>query len=660
MKSQPDLGALGQSLGVGLGVFGLILTLLLPMGQASPSARHLALAATWAAAGLMGLAAIRRDEMPAPFASRRSVFGLLLLAIIALRGPLTTEGLEILGVWGGLLVVATSLARSLDGPAKRVLLASFLTATLLVCLEAVLESFFLLAARRGDLDLSHLPAAERAFFLSTRGRSVFGQANGLGGFVLLLLPLSLALARQRRGLGVPLLIALTAALAATRSYGTLAILVVLGLLFAARRVQRDPSRRLVWVATAGLLAEITLGLAIAFGLGFAESLHLPDGHPLKTLELRAAYARVASTLTFEHLPLGLGWNLYGEEARLLAPDAPFAQRPHNAVLNLSAELGVIALGVVAWFGFALNRGLRSAWALPQPATQKRPAFVIALASLLGLAAAVSQGALALAPPAWLAPQSLGHLALITGLALPLALFLSRALARTAGPLRGVGWGALALGLHALIDIDLWIPNLLGATALLVVTLKGEARVPKLRLRIPVILLTLLLASFGLGFALLARPAALAEEFRDQRRVDAILGTERSHAFVVADTDAQRRAAEARPVSREALVSAVADLVTDRRRKSAPEAEAIARRRATDPAFDARSFASEIENLHRAHRLILAAPKSLRESRSFRRLRRWLEKPDEDGRPLDASSFSEGRSLQRLREVFEISDSESQR
>ena len=80
--TEPRSNALMGALGRGLAGFGLFGTLLLPTGTASMSARHLALVATWSAAGLLGLAAARAGFRPPTFASRGVMPGLFLLLLI--------------------------------------------------------------------------------------------------------------------------------------------------------------------------------------------------------------------------------------------------------------------------------------------------------------------------------------------------------------------------------------------------------------------------------------------------------------------------------------------------------------------------------------------------------------------------------------------------
>jgi O-Antigen ligase len=607
-----------------LGSFGLFLTLVLPAGRSPMTLRHLALAATWAAAGILSFRSAQSGLRPA-IMSPSGLVGLGLLGAIALRGPVTVEGLEILLTWGGFLVAGLALSEVLGPRERRDLLAGLLTCGLLFALEGILESCGLLELRRRGVDLDALGPAERPFFQSTRARSVFGQANGLGSFTLMMLALIAASlvswwrSRQesapwRRGLFT--LGVFAAALIATRSQGSIAVLSVLavGAFALLWRRAANPLER--WL---GLVLTLVLG-CLLFVLGtetvltFTGRIYHPAGHPLHTLSLRGDYARTAARLIAEDPVLGVGWNLYAENAsRVWVADEGFSRRPHNAVLGLAAEIGslgwalALALLVGAW------RWLRSIEAPVAAAAVlgNSPRRAVVLGALGALLIALSQGALPLLPPDERGePRAVLNCLVVLALALVLGRVLARPMATSMltrpGLRRAAVFLAVGFGLHCLIDIDLWVPNLTATLTLFMLALGVRPESRPLRSRWLVLSLCLVVTFLGVGFATRAQPAAAAEAYRNwlgsETRLKPSPGRMQARYL-----ELSLAAAEARPISRRALEDARDLLVLSPH--EGPRG---------DEPFRASDFDRLRRDWVRARELIARAPRDLRELPGHRR------------------------------------------
>ncbi|MEZ6196321.1 MAG: O-antigen ligase family protein [Planctomycetota bacterium] len=508
--------------GVTLAALGLATAMLLPAQRAAFDARMLAIFALGAGGALLLTADAFARRRPVLFGSWR-LAGLALLALLALvRGPLSAEGTERVLLWLGLITAASGLAGALDDRDRADGLALLLAALALGSLEGLLERTFLLDARRAAA--TAVAADWQPFFSSDRARSVFGQANAFGGFLLLLLPLVAAgLASAKRRSAALLLAVALGALAASGSRGTMvALVLVAGAASAFARSESPRARRVL------RLVRIALGLA---GLGAAAiwalvatgHLGAEDSALLETLAFRRDYAHQALRVAADRPVLGVGLTMYGEASReVVRPGEEWSLFPHQGYLWLHAELGVIGAGL-ALLGLA---GLRDHAGAPGPREPRGPLRPLVVAGGVAALLSASQGGLALLPPAT-APTG-GTLAVgvtIAAGALAFALLRPLAVALLAAPGRlrsAATFGLLGLALHALVDVDLSVRNLLATAALsLAITRPVNARGPLGR---PGRALAV-----GGAFALLGGCLLLARESGPAGRAEAWLWAARARA-----------------------------------------------------------------------------------------------------------------------------------
>lgn len=200
-----------------------------------------------------------------------------------------------------------------------------------------------------------------------RGRifSVFAWPNLFAGFLLLTLPLTLGCARSSRsriarvGYRTAALL-LGTCLLLTRSVGAwVAAILTLSLavpLISSRRRSGLPSRRaaprlLLWVATA-LLASAALVIGSVLLSGPAGSF------AASSVRSRIVYAIGAMSVIARYPLTGTGIGTFGTSYWALMPPRFLGQghsalHAHNAILEWTAEMGLVGLAILAWLLYAL-------------------------------------------------------------------------------------------------------------------------------------------------------------------------------------------------------------------------------------------------------------------------------------------------------------------
>ncbi len=458
--------ALYGRLAHGSALFGLSALVLLPMHSASPALVGIPIFFVFLALAADAARALRTGDI----AAGQSLFlwgTLLFVAGTLLTRPASYQGVQMAMIW--LTVIAATLVLKRPCPARsphqeKVLRAVF-ALLFLVCLRGLAERLYLFdvlrdaAAARGltprGLDI-------QGFLQSNRARATFGQANGLAGFLLLFLPLSLfCLHTSRRAM--LLLALLVATLIATSSRGgALVALMTAGFLL--RRYGRSFAG---WQRPLGTVMLGTgLGGALVCGAVIA-GFHLPVDsldHAFDTLRLRGHYWMTALKMMSES-PWGVGMGLFGEHYLLAAAEgAPFSRFAHNGFLHLLAECGLWA---VAFFG--LGWALLRRWKASLPGTDDTPPCgrSLPVEVLPALALGATTTGLDVVPEApWIVTMSLLGAAAwafdrLVGQPCARSLAARKEFRRAA-----VIWGGAAFLLHSLVDFDLHIGGVVAGLGLL--------------------------------------------------------------------------------------------------------------------------------------------------------------------------------------------------
>ena len=424
---------------------GFVGTVLVSSSIAPTAQRALLVALLLGGAALEALGAALERRRPGLLASPAALAVSAGCGIAGVTGPAFFDCHEQLVWWLALAVGGAALASLCrSDPRRRAAIAALLATLTLATLHGLAQSLYLYDLLREGRDLE-APAREYAGFLgSRRARSTFGQANGFASFLLTLLPLSLLALRGRARLVV--FAAALLALVASASYG--GFLVAIGVLGA--------------TAAACGRRGVAVALGATFGVGLLTAAVGPLlGLELETLRLRYDYWGTAMRVGIDALPSGVGAAMHGWAAQALAEPSSWSRYPHQALLALFAETGVIGLGVVAVLAWRFVVACRdeTVEVLDQPG-RAAPTPALVVAALSSVAAPAMHFADLPAP--WATAAAVGG----AGIFLVVA---SRWLvARLDGSRIGIACavGIAGFTFHAMVDFDLYVPGALAsATAL---------------------------------------------------------------------------------------------------------------------------------------------------------------------------------------------------
>ncbi len=497
---------------------GLLTLVLLPSFTAPPAFTTLALVFTFlgfVCDCLFGFKSKRRTSAP----------GLLFwgpLAILTyslVANPATWAGVERSVVWMACFCGAASLANQIDKRGKTEVTAVLRClggALVVLTVRGMAEHLYLFDdLRREALAYGFTPPTGElgGFFTSNRARATFGQANGFAGFLLLLLPFCLSLAKHRTERAkkwLPLILLIGGFWACGSKGGGLVALVVTGL-FLVRRNSHPRSRLLGSI----ILAAALVGVILCVSALMDANHFLPASLNQKfaTLKLRQTYWSMAMPLIKAGGWDGIGVGLWGEYVSPTSLEN-YARFAHNGYIDLVVELG---LGAIL-FGIMVAM----VWFRPKPPAlaiepSEQGQWTAALPGLLALAIACSGSSLGLSTTStWVTSfLTMGSLLLLADF------FLMRPLIDRATKEVGfieeiTTYGVLGVLLHILVDFDLHITGVTATLAILL-ALRGSY-IPKVSPRPWRFLLPAILV-LGFLFSWVTGPAEVQAQRAGPRKWD---------------------------------------------------------------------------------------------------------------------------------------------
>ncbi len=468
-------GAIGlEKCALHFSLVGLLTLVLLPSFTAPPAFTTLALVFTFlgfVCDCLLGFKA--RGSTSAPGLLFWGPLFILCYSLFA--NPATWVGVERSVVWMACFCGATSLANQIKkrGTAEVAIVLRSLGGVLVVLtVRGLAERLYLFDALRSEALARGFTPPEGelgGFFTSNRARATFGQANGFAGFLLLLLPLCLSLAKHNRGRfkrWLPLFLLIGGFWACGSKGGGLVALVVTGL-FLVRQDPR-PSPRFLGPAILGIAL---VGVVLCVSVLMDASSFLPDGLDQKfaTLRLRRAYWSMATGLIEAGGWDGIGVGLWGE---YISPTSPgdYSRFAHNGYIDLVVELG--------WGAILLGVMVAKSWFRPRPAAlkvdlpQHSPTNAV-LPGLFALSIACLGSSLGLSTTSnWVTSfLTMGSLLLLADFFFMRPL-IDRAMKQVGFLEEITTFGVLGFLLHILVDFDLHITGVTATLAILL-ALRGS-------------------------------------------------------------------------------------------------------------------------------------------------------------------------------------------
>lgn len=459
----------GRSVAIGALVIPLMATLFLPS-----SARASATEASILFAAAVGLICAQLYRLQSPGDMRSSLFipvlmGCAIMMSFLWRTP-TADGRSNAILFVALLSCGAALSDLLSSlKGRRDLLRCLLASAVLLSLHALAQRTYLLewlhdSAKELRPDL--FTGEAQPFLESHRSRATFGQANGLGGFCALTLPLAIAWSRFTLARLWPALL-IGAALLASASVGGMSAALI-GIAFFLS-CSHDRSHRVVGFS---LLGAGALFLSV-IALGILGWIHVDSlSRPIATAAMRIDYWRAASQALIESWPSGLGIGVYESTAENYATKGMgFSRLPHNGYLGWIVDMGALGLLMIPLLLAPVVCSLVSKKETTSRSHANGPSPFTCLAAALGLSILIGlQGRIAL----FFVPldNTILHISLAALVPLGLLFVCSRRLKennwsehddlRVGHAARA---GLLALCVHASIDIDFHVSGLTAAAAL---------------------------------------------------------------------------------------------------------------------------------------------------------------------------------------------------
>lgn len=386
----------------------------------------------------------------------------------------------------------------------RRLLHCTLAAAILLAVHALAQRFYLLDWLREAARNTHPDAfTDEAlpFIRSRRARATFGQANGLGAFCAVTLPLAVAWSGGQWRRLWPSAVIVGALLASASAGGLLSTLLGLSILFA-----MQPGRPwrvgLITLIAAGSLAAGLVGIN---ALGWIDLEWLE--RPSRTAPLRVDFWAAGCRAISDAWPSGLGLGGFEAHARDYAVKGQgFSRNIHNAYLTWIAEMGVLGVLMIAFVLGSLVRGRTKCGdtEATSESSGPRPSVTLTLAFCVALTLGFAGKSLSL----FFVPgeTAITHFALALAIGGPLLLFISWLMSaaeprQTKGPSidDAAFAGLIALAAHAFMDIDLHVPGLIAAAAL-AWALRGSRRRPQQSGPHEPLLLTIIIVGLSLAGA----------------------------------------------------------------------------------------------------------------------------------------------------------------
>lgn len=368
-------------------------------------------------------------------------------AIVFAIGPRSFDGLEQLTWWCAVAVGGAALAGLQDR--RRDTAAAVLAVVVLAALHGLAQRLWIFDVLRADG-----PVAEplRGFTTSMRSRSTFGQANGYAAFLLAAMPM-LVLALRGRARALSLL-----GVAALLSSGSLGGIFVANAVLAA--AAWTLGRRRLAIAWAALLA--VGGVVVALSLaGFT-------GLELRTLELRLDYWRTARAIGADAFPTGVGAGLHGIFALDRAAPGEWSRHPHQALLSLFAETGVV--GLLVALVLLVRLFARASGGGEEPPAGGRGAAAALVAAAIFTIIAPGMHFFALDDP-WARPVAVVlTAAILVAVARAVREHIDVGRLGVASTLGVAGFAA-----HAMVDFDLHVPGALATVVAIAATGRGAPR-----------------------------------------------------------------------------------------------------------------------------------------------------------------------------------------
>lgn len=397
------------------------------------------------------------EALAAGLARRRPSLANSPAAIAVILGCLTAGALgphffdcfEQLTWWAALAFGGASLSGlAADQDARRFVGSALISVTVLTCLHGLAQRLYLYDLLR-DETVIELVASEqsRPFLGSRRIRSTFGQANGFACFLVTLLPLVQLTLSGRARVVLTTLVIVTLLL--TGSAGGGLVVLGVGAVLAGCRGKR---------VACGLFTVLWIGAMVVAATPASFGLELV------TARLRQEYWSTAVEVTRETFPQGAGAALFHWASRPHADVASFSSHPHQALLALAAETGIVGLSVSAFLAWRFVRTWRRPvreGASATPITGRR--LALPAAALAAMIAPAIHFADLSSPWAELSSVVLVGVALST-----FSRWLEPRVDTARLPL-ACGLGVAAFSAHAMVDFDLYVPGALAAVVALAAT-----------------------------------------------------------------------------------------------------------------------------------------------------------------------------------------------
>ena len=459
-----------ERLGTFAALTGLLYAVSIPAGFGATSKALLSAELTVLGSLLVLLGALRRGAGIAW--GSLAWLGLAGLLLLRFTGFVTFESEARTTLLAVSFVAGATLGR--NAPTRRLLLANFLTMAIVLALFGIAQSLYLQDSARASARLAApglFEAADFAAFASSnRARSVFGQANGFAGFLLLVLPFAASAAIPRGpvvGRALVFAVVLVGAFVVAGSIGAaIALLgvVAAGCAFEARRSAL--ARTAAWCFGGLFVAGVAMVTALIAGWRPGQVAGVDPRSFLHRLD----YWSQALALWRTAPVFGVGLGNYPDFVEPGAAGRESSLYAHQGYLAMLAEGGIVGLALLLG---CLALAIR--WVMRAP-TAARSDVAVGPRRLLDLAPVILAIGLDFGRVGFLILDTWTFAGLAANTALTVAVAWA-AWRYVADPIaacldaeptrlhRSVALALLGIFLHALVDFDLEIPGVIAALAL---------------------------------------------------------------------------------------------------------------------------------------------------------------------------------------------------